>query len=173
MDIKLERAIIRTFKKLREMYDENNQIIPSKIMSVNEINGIFINFCYAEYGVHTGLNGSYISMIGSNMGYKIWFNDQNQCYRTEFSKLIETALSEVESHEFCSMWLRASWEDPKTDNWDHPIVREALKDYKGIQDTHYDQYLRVTDEENVEQVQVGLNINYQHMVNKLKNHNTR
>jgi len=138
MDIKLERAIIRTFKKLREMYDENGQLIPAKLISVNEVCGLFINFCYAEYGVHTGLSTAYISMIGSNMGWKIWFNDQKQYYRTEFSNLIEKALSEIEEHEFCSMWLRASFENPKEEGYIHPVVRKALKDYRGIQDTHYD-----------------------------------
>lgn len=147
MDIKLERAIIRTFKKLREMYDEYNQLIPSKLMSVNEMCGIFINFCYAEYGIHNGLNTSYINMMGSSMGWKIWFNDQSKYYRTEFSKLIDEALCEIDECEFYTLWLRASWEDPKNDTWTHPIVREALKDYKGIQGTHYDQYIRVTDGE--------------------------
>ena len=88
------------------------------------------------------MNTEYISMCGSGSeGWKIWFNNKNQYYRTEFSKLVEEALNEVQDYEFYSMWLRSSFENPKEDGWSHPIVREALKEYKGISDSsHYDKY---------------------------------
>lgn len=142
MDIKLERAIIRTFKKLREMYDENGEYIKEKMLSPSEMCGIFVNFCYSEYGVHAGLNTTYINVYKLGPTWKIWFNDKRQYYRTEFSNLIDEALSELQDYEFYSMWLRASFENPKDDTWSHPVVREAFKDYKGIQDTHYDKYLK-------------------------------
>lgn len=184
MDIKLERAIIRTFKKLREMYDENGEYIKEKMLSPSEMCGIFVNFCYSEYGVHAGLNTTYINIYKPGPTWKIWFNDKRQYYRTEFSNLIDEALSELQDHEFYSMWLRASFENPKDDTWSHPVVREALKNYKGIQDTHYDNYLylkevyEVYDEVDrpTDTQSVGLNFshtpNIDKMIGKLNLKNT-
>jgi len=53
MEPKLERALIRTFKK----YRETPNIKPA------ELAGIFVNFCYSEFEIHAGLDTRHINII--------------------------------------------------------------------------------------------------------------
>ena len=127
MDIRIENVIIRTFKKMRESFERGESL------STMELAGLFVNFVYHEYGSHTGLDTRKINIYKTETGiWNICFNEQLTSYNPSICHVILDALSGIEPSQYYSMWLRASWEDPKTSSWEHPVIRNTFKDYKGI-----------------------------------------
>lgn len=133
MDSNLERAIIRTFKKVRES---------SKKLVDAEVCGLFINFYYAETESHGGLDTRDYGFTTNSEGIPIIYVIRpDRWYYHVIARDLHESLKELSSSDFYALWLRASFEDPKNEYCGDIIVKQVFKDYKGLDNgIHYDKY---------------------------------
>jgi hypothetical protein len=122
MDKKIENAIVRTFKKIREdpslldMYNKNGR----RMKPNADAAGLFINFYYQETGSHGNLDSRDFLFKREDGILTIVMEQKN--YYGELSKIIYEELKGISLSAFYALWLRSNFEDPKNDLYGDSIV---------------------------------------------------
>jgi len=113
MEQKLEKALIRTYRKLKE----------SPNVKGSELIGLFINFYYSESNFHSGLfSNDFYAMRDSNLDIEIIYCGTSH-YRTPLYTQLQADMKDLKTSDYYALWLRASWESPKDEYYGDPIVR--------------------------------------------------
>ncbi len=131
MDTKLERALIRTYRKVREKPNLTN----------SEIVGLFVNFYYAEYGIHGGLDTRGFTVTRKDDIICITMSSRPSYYKV--SKYLYDELNDIKPGEFYSLWLRASFEDPNKECYGDPALKCVISVDSFLKDreNHYTKYI--------------------------------
>jgi hypothetical protein len=117
MDDKLENAIIRTYKKLRE----------KPKLTDGELIGIFINYYYSETGLHGSLDTRHfrISKV-DDIVCIISSGRAGFYYRTNMAEVVCRELREISTGQFHALWLRSNFEDPYNNRFFDPVVNTVI-----------------------------------------------
>jgi hypothetical protein len=114
MDIKLERALIRTYRKLREKPTLTNA----------EIAGLFVNFYYAETSTHGGLDTRGFTIVRKDNIVCIALSSRSSYF--EQSASLYDELLDLKPSDFYALYLRASFEDPNNESYGDPALKCVL-----------------------------------------------
>lgn len=111
MDIKLERALIRTYRKIR---------VNPKLLN-SEIAGLFVNFYYAECGIHGGLDTRGFTIVRHDDIICIVMSTRSTWY--EVSNTVYEELKNLTPADYYALYLRSSWEDPNNECYGEPATK--------------------------------------------------
>jgi hypothetical protein len=131
MDQKLEHALLRTYRKLRE----------KPLLTNAELVGVFVNYYYSENNVHSGLDTRGFSIIRKDGVVAIRLSKTSQYF--ELSTLLSNDLAELTEAQFYALWLRSSFEDPHNDFYGDEICKKvtSVATFITEQENHYTKYI--------------------------------